>query len=95
VTSGHEGYEQIFRDCPGLYWAHDERTMLDMITWLLSRSDDVLRAQGDAARQWVADNLEADKVFAQAFALCVDAHRRRAPAAGMSVEESRQSWTQA
>lgn len=74
VTSYHSGYEQMFAGCRGLYWGKTPQEIVDCVAWLLSRSDDDLRAEGEAAREWVRDNLEANSVFQRAFEISAKVH---------------------
>ncbi len=82
VTNWHEGYEEIFRGCPGIYWARSIPELVRLCQWLLSRSDGQLLKEGLGARQWAFDNLEANVVYGRMFELSVEARRRmlaRAP----------------
>lgn len=76
VTSYHQGYEHIFRDCPGLYACRTVAEAVDCCRWLLSRPDDDLLEEGLAAKRWALAHLEADDVFRQAFRLGLAVHQR-------------------
>ncbi|MEP9376358.1 hypothetical protein ABLE91_06590 [Aquabacter sp. CN5-332] len=77
VTSYQPGYEHIFSGCRGFYTGKTPKEVAECVSWLLSRPDEHLWEEGLAAQQWVKDNLEADIVYARAFAQCRDVHLER------------------
>lgn len=74
LTSWHPGYDEIFKSCRGLYWAKTPEDLADCAEWMLSRSNDVLLEEGLAGREWVAQNLSAERVYEQAFNLSLEVH---------------------
>lgn len=79
VTSAHRGYDILFSDCPGLYYAESVDEGVDCVRWLLSRPDDELKQEGLDAREWVSSRYEANIVFERAIDLAVEVHNRVAP----------------
>ena len=51
VTSWHDGYDQIFADCPGLYACKTLEEAVDACRMLLARSDSELLEEGLAAKE--------------------------------------------
>lgn len=74
VTTWHEGYDQIFRDAPGFYACRSVGEAVETCQWLLSRSDDELRAEGKAAKAWVFANMEAVETFTRTMKRAIAQH---------------------
>lgn len=77
VTCWHEGYDHQFRDVPGLYACKTVDEAVETCRWLLSRPQDELNEQALAGRAWVFENMEAKRVFREAYLQALAVHERR------------------
>jgi hypothetical protein len=72
VTNYHPGYEDIFRDCPGVYFAHTVDEAVAKVDWLLCKSKAQLAVEGRGAQEWSKQNLEAYVVFRRSIEQCAE-----------------------
>lgn len=72
VTSYHEGYEDMFTGCPGLYTAKTVDEAVTKVDWMLSRSHKQLIEDGRGAYEWVKGRLDAETIYRHAIDLCAE-----------------------
>ncbi len=77
VTTWHEGFDELFADCPGLYLCRSVAEAVDTSRWLAGRPDRMLQEEGLAAKQWALANLEAGVVYQSGFMQALAFHRQR------------------
>ena len=78
VTTYHPGYEDLFADCPGLYFAHSVDEAVAMVDWLLSKTCEQLVEEGRAAQEWAKTRLSSDITYRHMLEICVEKSADRA-----------------
>ncbi|HEV2115391.1 MAG TPA: hypothetical protein VGR48_05160 [Terriglobales bacterium] len=72
VSSFHQGYENVLRDCPGLILAKTVQEAVDGTLYLLSLDRHRLLELGTACRDFAFSNFEATKVYTTVFNKCLE-----------------------
>ncbi len=75
VTTYHEGYEDMFSGCPGLYTARSVDEAVAKVDWVLSHSRKQLVEIGQATYEWVKERFDADNIYRHAILLCAEKMR--------------------
>ncbi len=80
ITSRRPGYDILFGKTPGLFLADTIEDAVDIACYLRSLPLERIVELGLAARAWIFEHLEADRIFREAFALSAELWRRRGAA---------------
>ena len=75
ITSRRQGYETLFAQTPGLFFADSVDDAIDIACYLRSLPLERIVELGLAARAWAFANLEADVVCRHAMSLCMQVWR--------------------
>jgi hypothetical protein len=72
VTTYHCGYEDMFSECPGLYFAQSPSDVVTKVDYVLSKTKRQLSEEGRAAQEWAKLHLEAEVVFRHSIEICAE-----------------------